>query len=130
MIVLDASATLDWLLRTPAGLKIEQRIYAPPQSVHAPHLLDLEVAQVLRRFVRERVISAPRAESAIGDLVDTRITRYPHRLLLPRVWQLRHNLTAYDAIYVALAELLNAPLVTRDRKIGTASGHHAQVEVV
>jgi len=51
-------------------------------------------------------------------------------LLLPRVWQLRHNLTAYDAIYVALAELLNAPLVTRDRKIGTASGHHAQVEVV
>jgi len=130
VIVLDASATLDWLLRTPAGLKVEQRIYGRAEGVHAPHLLDLEVAQVLRRFAREGTISDLRAEVALGDLADARVTRHPHRLLLPRVWQLRHNLTAYDAVYVALAELLNASLVTRDRRIGTASGHRAQIEVV
>lgn len=130
MIVLDASAALDWLLRTPSGLHIEQRIYSHSPTVHVPHLLDLEVTQALRRLVREGTISDLRAGSAVKDLVDARLTRYPHHLLLPRVWQLRNNLTAYDAVYVSLAELLSAPLLTRDRKLSGASGHRAQIEVV
>lgn len=129
MIVLDASAAIDWLLRTPAGLKIGQRIYSRPVSVHVPHVLDLEVAQVLRGFVGKGSLSAERAEAALQDLTDARFTRYPHWQLLPRIWELRHNLTAYDAAYVALAELLAVPLITRDRKVSSAPGHGAQIEI-
>jgi len=129
MIVLDASAALDWLLQTAAGQLIEQRIYSRRESLHAPHLLDLEVAQVLRRLVREGALSAGRAEEAIHDLLDLRIARYPHFVLLPRICHHRNNLSAYDAAYVALAEQLDAPLVTRDARLAAASGHRAQVEV-
>jgi predicted nucleic acid-binding protein len=129
VIVLDASAAIDWLLQTAAGQRIEQRIYSHHESLHAPHLLDLEVGQVLRRLVREGAISAHRADQAIEDLLDLRITRYPHFVLLPRIWQLRHNFSAYDAAYVALAEELAARLVTRDGRLASASGHTAAVEV-
>ncbi len=129
MIVLDASAAIDWLLQTPAGMRIEQRIYASRESLHSVHLLDLEVAQVLRRLVREDAVSAQRAEGVIADLRDLRITRYPHFVFLPRIWQLRHNLSAYDAAYVALAEKLGAALLTRDTRLASAAGHAAQVEV-
>lgn len=129
MIVLDASAALDWLLQTSAGQRIEQRIYAQHESLHAPHLLDLEVAQVLRRLVREGAVSAQRADQAIEDLLDLRIARYPHSVLLPRIWQLRHNLSAYDAAYVVLAEKLGAPLLTRDGRLASASGHAALIEL-
>lgn len=78
MIVLDASAAIDRLLQTSAGQRIEQRIYSPNESLHAPHLLDLEITQVLRRLVREGAITAHRADEAIHDLLDLRITRYPH----------------------------------------------------
>ena len=130
MIVLDASAAIDWLLHTPAGIKVDQRIYSRSESVHVPHVLDLEVAQVLRRFVRDGSLSSGRADAALQDLMDVRFTRYPHSQLLPRIWQLRHSLTAYDGAYLALAELLNAPLITRDRKVSSAPGHHAQVELL
>jgi predicted nucleic acid-binding protein len=129
VIVLDASAALDWLLQTSAGQRIEQRIYAQHESLHAPHLLDLEVAQVLRRLVREGAVSAQRADQAIEDLLDLRIARYPHSVLLPRIWQLRHNLSAYDAAYVVLAEKLGAPLLTRDGRLASASGHAAIIEL-
>jgi predicted nucleic acid-binding protein len=129
VIVLDASATIDWLLQTSAGQRIEQRIYSLNESLHAPHLLDLEVGQVLRRLVREGAVSAHRADQAIEDLLDLRMTRYPHFVLLPRVWQLRHNLSAYDAAYVALAEKLSARLVTRDGRLASASGHTAPIEL-
>jgi predicted nucleic acid-binding protein len=129
VIVLDASAALDWLLQTSAGQRIEQRIYAQHESLHAPHLLDLEVAQVLRRLVREGAVSAQRADQAIEDLLDLRIARYPHSVLLPRIWQLRHNLSAYDAAYVVLAEKLGAPLLTRDGRLASASGHAALIEL-
>jgi predicted nucleic acid-binding protein len=129
VIVFDASAAIDWLLQTPAGKLIENRIYQSNDSLHAPHLLDLEVAQVLRRLVREGAISASRAQEAIADLLDLRLTRYPHDVLLPRIWQLRQNLTAYDAAYVVLAEKLSATLLTRDARLGSASGHKAHVEV-
>ncbi len=129
MIVLDASAAVDWLLQTPAGRRIERRIYSRNESLHAPHLIDLEIAQVLRRLVRESAVSAARAGQAIQDLLDLRVTRYPHFVLLPRIWQLRHNLTAYDAAYVALAEELNAALVSRDARLSSASGHAAVIEL-
>ncbi|MFI5095501.1 MAG: type II toxin-antitoxin system VapC family toxin [Candidatus Acidiferrales bacterium] len=129
MIVLDASAAIDWLLQTAAGQRIERRIYSHNESLHAPHLLDLEVAQVLRRLVREGSVSASRADQATEDLLDLRITRYPHFVLLPRIWQLRHNLSAYDAAYVVLAENLGARLLTRDARLASASGHTAAIEL-
>ena len=130
MIVLDASAAVDWLLETSAGQRIETRIYSRKESLHGPHLLEIEVAQVLRCLVRQGTVASRRADEAIDDLMDLPMTRYPHAVLLPRVWQLRHALSAYDALYVALAEVLDAPLLTCDGKIASAPGHHATVEVV
>jgi predicted nucleic acid-binding protein len=129
VIVLDASAAIEWLLQSPAGVRIDKRIFSRSQSLHAPHLLDVEVAQVLRRYVREKTISEQRGEEALEDLSDLPLNRYPHDLLLPRVWELRATLTAYDAVYVALAELLDASLLTCDKKIAFSSGHYASVEV-
>ena len=130
MIVLDASAAIEWLLQSTVGIKIDQRIFSPSESLHAPHLLDVEVAQVLRRYVRDKTITVQRGQEALVDLGDIPLSRYPHDFLIPRIWELRGTLTAYDAAYVALAELLDAPLLTCDGKIASASGHHAHVEVV
>ena len=91
--------------------------------------MDLEVAQVLRRLVREGTVSAQRADEAMQDLLDLRITKYPHSVLLPRIWQLRHNLSAYDAAYVVLAEKLGAVLLTRDKGLTSASGHAVPIEL-
>lgn len=129
MIVLDASAVIDWLLQTSAGQKIERRLYSPIESLHAPHLLDLEVAQVLRRLVREGALSAPRADQAMEDLIDLRASRYPHIFLIPRIWRLRDNFSAYDAAYVALAEELRATLVTRDAHLASASARLVEIEL-
>jgi predicted nucleic acid-binding protein len=129
VIVLDASAVVDWLLRTSVGQRIEQRIYAGQDTLHTVHLLDVEFAQVLRRLVREGSLTARRAEEAIEDMAALRITRYAPVLLLQGIWRLRQNLSAYDAAYVALAEKLRAPLITRDKRIAGAPGHTAIVEV-
>jgi predicted nucleic acid-binding protein len=129
MIVLDASAAIDWLLQTPAGQRIEQRIYTRQETLHTAHLLDVEFAQVLRRLVREGTLAPRRAEEAIEDLAALRITRYAPVLLLQRIWRLRQNLTACDAAYVALAERLQAPLITRNQRIAAAPGHSAAVEI-
>jgi predicted nucleic acid-binding protein len=129
MIVLDTSAAVDWLLQTPAGQRIEQRIYAHQDTLHSVHLLDVEFVQVLRRLVREGALTAKRAGEAIEDLAALRITRYAPVLLLERIWRLRQNLSAYDAAYVALAEKLQAPLITRDQRIAAAPGHTATIEV-
>lgn len=130
MIILDASAAIEWLLRTQTGIKIDKRIFSPQVPLHAPHLLDVEVAQVLRRYVRDKTITAQRGQEALEDLDDLPLNRYPHDFLIPRVWELRTTLTAYDAIYVALAELLDAPLLTCDGRIASAPGHHAKVDVI
>jgi predicted nucleic acid-binding protein len=129
MIVLDASAAVDWLLQTSAGQSIEKRIYSRKETLHAPHLLDLEVTQVLRRLTLQGVVPVRRADEALRDLLDLRITRYPHLVLLPRIWQLRHNLSAYDAAYIVLAEKLGAALITRDARLAAASGHAAAIEL-
>ena len=129
MIVLDASAAIDWLLQTAAGQQIGNRIYSRGESLHAPHLLDLEVAQVLRRLVRETALSAQRADQALQDLLSLRLTRYPHFVFLPHIWRLRHHLSAYDAAYVALAALLGANLITRDARLAAASARGVTVEL-
>ncbi len=125
--MVDASALLEVLLRTPAADAVEQRLFEPGQSLHAPHLLDIEAAQVLRRYALAGQISAARGRTALGDLGDFPITRYPHDMMLPRVWALRANLTAYDAAYVALAEALDATLLTRDARLASAAGHKARI---
>lgn len=130
MIVVDASAVLELLLRTDAAARVAARLFLTPESWHAPHLLDLEVAQVLRRYAATGEISEPRGKEALEDLVDLPLTRYPHDVLLPRIWELRHNVTAYDAAYLALAEVLDAPLVTRDSRLASVGGHYARVELV
>ena len=104
-------------------------IFASNQTLHAPHLIDVEIAQVLRRYVRSAVISAERGAQALNDLVDFPLTRYPHFVLVTRIWQMRHALTAYDAAYLALAEALDAPLLTRDRALAKV-GTQVRVEVV
>ena len=129
MIVLDASAAVDWLLQTPAGQRIGNRISSRNETLHSPHLLDLEVTQVLRRLVQQGVISVRRADEAIHDLLDLRITRYAHFMLLSRIWQRRHNFSAYDAAYIVLAEELGATLITRDHRLGSAPGHAAMIEL-
>ena len=105
-------------------------MFEPSQTLHAPHLLDVEVAQVIRRHAANREIDAERGRMALADLADFPLHRYPHDFLLPRVWDLRNNLTAYDAMYVALAEVLDAPLLTRDKRLAAAPGHHARIELV
>jgi predicted nucleic acid-binding protein len=130
LIVLDASAAIEWLLNTPAGIKLDQRMFAHSEPLNAPHLVDIEVAQALRRFVREKKFPAQRGEQALQDFGDLPLNRYPHDFLVPRIWELRETLTAYDAAYVALAEVLGAVLLTCDRRIASASGHSANVEVI
>jgi predicted nucleic acid-binding protein len=130
MIVLDASATIEWLLQTTVGARVEARVFSHVETLHVPHLLDVEVGQVLRRFVAKGAITASRGDQALEDLLDLSMTRYPHDVLLRRAWQLRNILTVYDAAYVALAEALGAPLVTCDRKMASARGHHASIEVI
>lgn len=130
MIVLDASAAVEVILQTEVGVALTGRLLTSEFSLHAPYLLDVEVAQVLRRFTFRKEVLPERARQALEDLADLPIERYPHRMLLPRIWTLRQNLTAYDAAYVALAEILGATLLTRDGRISRASGHSASVEVV
>lgn len=130
MIVIDASAALELLLGTPFSTRVATRLFSHGETLHAPHLIDLEVAQVLRRWERAGEIAPARAEEAFEDLADLPLARYPHHPLLPRIWDLRHNVTAYDAAYLVLAEALGATMVTRDAALASIPGHGARVEVV
>jgi predicted nucleic acid-binding protein len=130
VIVVDASAIVDILLRVPAIDMVAYRLFHSGESLHAPHLLDVEVAHALRRHEARRQAGPTRCRDALDDLTRLRLFRHPHNMLLSRVWALRNNLTAYDATYVALAEVLGAPLLTRDQRLASSSGHHARIELV
>jgi predicted nucleic acid-binding protein len=130
VIVVDASALLEFLLQTPLGSRVEARLFRDRDEFHAPHLADVEVTQGLRRLVRSGEVSPARAAEAIADLADLDLHRHPHVDLLMRAWNLRENITAYDAMYVALAEALDAPLVTCDRPLAGTAGHGATIEAI
>lgn len=130
MIVVDASVLVDLLCRSRDGDAIEHKLLAGGDSLHAPHLVDLEIVHALRRFVRIGNMSPDRAEEALVDLYDLRLDRYPHTELVSRIWELRDSLTAYDAAYVALAEALDATLVTRDARLARTRGHRAAIELI
>ena len=130
MIVVDASALIEFLLQTALGRKVEARLLRDDDEWHAPHLIDIEVTQVLRRLVRAGELSADRANEAITDLADVDLHRHAHLDLLTRVWKLRENVTAYDAVYVALAEALDASVVTCDAPLAKAPGLRATVELI
>lgn len=120
---------LEVLLRTERGARIEVRLLSRGESLHAPHLLDVEVAQTLRRYSAAGALTSERGREALEDLLDFPLHRYPHEWLLPRIWELRHNVTAYDAAYLALAEALRAPFVSCDGRLASAPGHTAKVEI-
>ena len=129
MIVVDASAMVEVLLGTETGARLEDRLLSGGESLHAPHLLDVEVTQVLRRYAAAGELSPERGSEALADLAAFPLHRYSHDVLLPRIWELRQNVTAYDAAYLALAETLAAPLVTCDARLASAPRHTARVEV-
>jgi len=132
-LVVDASAVAELLLVRPAAESIARRLREHAFDLHAPHLLDIEVLSALRRVLAAGDASKQRAEEAVVDLLDLPIERYPHDVLVPRVWELRDNLSAYDAAYVALAEALvdhEASLLTTDARLARAAAAHADVPVV
>lgn len=129
MIVLDASAGVDLLLQIQpnAGL-VGDRLARPDESLHVPTVFDAEVLQALRRYSLRKQLPPRRAQLALDDLRDLRITRYEYVPFLDRIWALRANMSAFDAAYVALSEALDAPLVTTDARLARAPGHKAAVE--
>ena len=134
MIVLDSSAVVEWLLGLPRAAAVSNRILSS-DSLHAPALLDIEVAHVVRRYVAAGEIDDRVGERALLALADLDVVRYTHELLLPLIWRLRHNLTAYDAAFVALASVLDAPLVTLDGHVAQApwprlAGREVSIDLV
>ena len=130
MIVLGASALLEFLLQTSLDTRVEARLFRDDDELHAPHLLDVEIVQGLRRLVRTGEVSSGRADDAIADLTDLDLHRHAHVDLVRRAWKLRDNISAYDAMYVALAEAIGAPIVTCDSPLGKAPGHRGRIEVI
>lgn len=128
MLVVDTSAVIGALTGRPPSGELMERL-ATDSDLSAPHLLDVEFLHALRRLVRDRELSEDRAADARADFAALTITRYEHTLVADRVWELRHSLTAYDATFVALAELLDAPLASFDGRLARASAHHATVEL-
>jgi predicted nucleic acid-binding protein len=129
-MVLDASALVELVLHTSAGRTIATRIADPAVGLHVPHLADVEVAQALRRYTREGELDATAAAVALDDLRALDLRRHSHEPLLDRVWDLRENLSAYDAVYVALAEALDSVLLTCDGRLARAPGTAPRVELV
>jgi predicted nucleic acid-binding protein len=131
VIVLDASAVIDLLLGLPphAATTAELiRMHAP--HLFAPHLLDAEVAQVLRRRVAGGQLSVADAVASLDVLAMLPITRYPHLQFVERAFELRDNVTIYDALYLVIAEALGATLVTRDGALASVPGCRAPVRVL
>jgi len=129
VIVLDASAVVELLLQTESGRTVASRIADPTTSLHVPHLADVEVAQALRRYACDGDLDIADGETALEELRALDLQRHSHEPLLDRVWELRDNLSAYDAVYVALAEALDGDLVTCDGRLARAPGVRARIEL-
>jgi predicted nucleic acid-binding protein len=130
MVVIDASALIEALLQTPRGKPIAARMSALDEPIHVPHLIDLEVVHYFRKAIRIGTVGAGRAQQILNDFSDIPAERYDHFRFLHRIWQLRDSVSAYDAAYVALAEALDARLLTCDAKLAAAHGHRAEIELV
>jgi predicted nucleic acid-binding protein len=128
VLVVDSSAVLEALAAHDPATGLVERL-AEDGDLHAPHLIDTEILHALRRMLRKGQISSERAHDARTDYTELTLVRYPHEPLNDRVWDLRENLTAYDATFVALAEALDVPLVTCDARLAAAPGSRARIEV-
>ena len=129
-MVLDASGAIEFLLNTTRGKRVAERLADEAEVVHVPHLIDVEISQVLRRYVLRGALNERRGATALHRWRSFDVERYPHEPFLDRVWQLRANFSAYDAVYVALAEALSTVLVTGDRKLAGAPGANAPIELI
>ncbi|HEX3735360.1 MAG TPA: type II toxin-antitoxin system VapC family toxin [Solirubrobacterales bacterium] len=130
MKVLDASVLVEYLTDGEHGESSRRQIESSRGWLWAPHLVDAEVGHALRGEVRAGELSARAAKAALADLMEMRLQRVSHHLLAGRAWELRQNLSFYDALYVALAEVLEAPLITLDARLSRAPGVRAEIEVV
>lgn len=130
MIVVDASVVCEGLFGSRLSSPARAALFDRGESLHAPHLIDLEVAHVVRRYTLRGAMSEQRAAQAIDDFLALPIERFAHELLLRRIWELRSNITPYDAAYIALAEVLGIPLLTCDEKLAAAPGHRAEIELI
>jgi predicted nucleic acid-binding protein len=128
MIVLDASVVVDLLINGPRAASLRHDLARHNEPLIVPHLLDVEVASALRKLAAAQRIDSHRSEELLRDLAFLPAERYPHTPLLGRIWELRHNFTAYDAVYIALAEETNSVLYTTDEKL--TKGHRARVRVM
>jgi predicted nucleic acid-binding protein len=128
VLVVDTSAVLEAIVATNPAPDLIERL-AGDGDLHVPHLIDIEVLHALRRLNARGQLSDERASDARTDFRDLALIRYPHLALSDRIWELRHNLTTYDAAYVALAETLEVPLITCDAHLTHAPGHSAEVEL-
>ena len=130
MIVVDASAAVTMFLNLePSAARVRERLGQAAEEVHIPHLFDVEVLHALRRYSLRGDLSGEQSRLILSLLHEMNAVRYPHAPLAARIWELREILTAYDAAYVALAETLEAPLITRDERLSRASGIRAEVEL-
>ncbi len=127
MIVIDSSAAVELICDSATGRKVAERI-AEADSLHAPHLIDLEVANALRKLALRSKTDASQCYARLQLFLCLQIDRHEHQVLLPRIWQLRNNLPAYDAAFVALAEVLEAPLLTCDRGLAHGPTESARIE--
>lgn len=130
MIVLDTSAAVELLLALPLSREVERQLDQADWQITAPQLLVIEVLQVLRRRVAGGVTALEQAEGGRQLLAELNIRYVDHDLLADRVWQLRDNLTAYDASFVALAEAVGAELLTTDARLANAPGNEASVRLI
>ena len=130
MLVVDASAVLELLKGSAPGERFRTALTAAPFDLHAPHLIDAEVVQALRRWNLSGGLPSPVARRMLDLYGDMGIRRHAHAELLGRLWELRANLSAYDALYVALAEGLGVPLVTADARLAEAPGHRAEIRLL
>ncbi len=129
MIVLDASAAVDLLLRLGAVAAIEARLLRQGETLHVPYVFDVEVLQAFRRRALRRELTGHRADEALEDFAALEVVRYPHLPLIERIWTLRSNVSVFDAAYLALAEALDAPLVTADAKLARAPIINTRIEL-